>query len=139
MVNEEGEIVEEEQPPLPTTLAPAFSRETLDALRAERMARRAASSSPPQQPASARSATPTKGLKSLTSARGDGSPMKAAKSHRANSNGSSTGRSSSSDDKQPKKSKAGTKSSRGGDKASKKKKEVRLTEPSIAEMIELEA
>ena len=45
-INEDGEL-EEQQAELPATLAPAFSRETLEALRAERQARRTAAVPPP--------------------------------------------------------------------------------------------
>lgn len=60
-VNEEGEL--EDLPPAePATLAPAFSKETLDALRAERLARKAAapvaSSARPSRNTTPRSSSP---------------------------------------------------------------------------------
>lgn len=139
-VNEDGEVVlEEEQPPLPTTLAPAFSKENLDALRAERMARRAAAgSSPPPIAVSARpSPSPAKVAKKLTSARGD-SPSKALRSHRS---GTSTNRSDEKDKPRTKpKASAGAKKSHRGAGEGGKRVHLSLTaQPPIAEMIELEA
>ena len=71
-VNEDGEL--EELPPAePAMLAPAFSSDTLAALRAERLARKAAA--PP--PSSARPAT------SSPIPNSENAPPKAAKSHRS--------------------------------------------------------
>lgn len=78
-VNEDGELQEEPPPSQrPSTLAPAFSKENLDALRAERQARRIAASAAP--------------LATLESGRAtvvDPQP-KAAKSHRSSSSNSPT-------------------------------------------------
>ncbi len=74
-VNEDGEL-EELPPPEPATLAPAFSKETLEALRAERLARRAVA--PP-----AGSARPSRPTSSPTPC--DQPPAKAPKSHRSGS------------------------------------------------------
>jgi hypothetical protein len=128
-VNEEGEL--EDLPPLPPpSLAPVFSKENLDALRAERVARRTAAAAAPG--GSARPSTKPGGDADATHA-------KPAHSHRAKAVGFGTARSASSPPgsaSEPTRKKGGLKSNRKS-KLSKESSKEYLTmsraTPTIAE------